>query len=247
MSLCSTESDLFYAGAGQPNIIAVARRFGDAFLITLATQKNSNAALNLAQINATATIRVPGLTAPAAGNALTLTARLQGSVYVYRDDTDGAPVLYQVDSWHEATHPLYWKADAALLEAELFSGHLSPRGASVMRTLRAQNSSAGDFRGFRTFVDLSAAERLGVIVSFPLSEHGITATSGRSIRVRVLARGPAPAANGVRFVPELSVAAAGVEPVSEYQGWAWHSATVAGPVISLAGTSWVDQLQVEKL
>ena len=44
--------------AGQPNILAIARRWEGAFLLSLAAQRNSNAALNLGNKSASAMIRV---------------------------------------------------------------------------------------------------------------------------------------------------------------------------------------------
>ena len=245
--------------AGQPNIMAIARRFHDAFLLTLATQKNSNAALNLLNKNASAVIRVPGLTAGGVDAVLTVTARLQGSVYVFRDDTEGPPVMYQVDSWHEASHPTYWPHDTGgvTLEAELFSGHLSHRGASVMRTLRARGSDEGDYRGFRTYVDLGAAARQGVVLEYPLAEHGmIGGCGGGGWRVRLLmrtARGAHQAdpcrVNGVPLEPESEGGGSDKDSDSsdEHEDWVWHVAenvVVVGSSVVLTGGGWVDQLEI---
>jgi hypothetical protein len=68
---------------------------------------------------------------------------------------------------------VYWKqhqgtdgASAIQLEAELFSGHLTVAAAAkakaILRTFRARGSAAGDFRSFRTCVDLA------VVVVVPL-------------------------------------------------------------------------------
>ena len=251
--------------AGQPNIMAIARRFDDVFLLTLAAQRNSNAALNLLNKNASATIRVPGLTVGGVDAVLSVTARLQGSVYLFRDDTEGSPVMYQVDSWHKASHPMYWPHDTAsageatTVEAELFSGHLSHRGASVMRTLQARGSNEGDYRGFRTYVDLGAAARLGVALEYPLAEHGIAVGGGGGCRVRLLMRTGGRVdpclANGVPLVPEVEEGGGGSsgKDGDEHEGWAWHVAegVVVGSSVVLTtaggeggGGGWVDQLEV---
>lgn len=248
--------------AGQPNIIAIARRAGPVFLLTVATQKNSNAALNLVNKNATAMVRVPGLTMNGVETILTVTARLQGSVYVFRDDTEGEPVVYQLDSWHEATHPIYWAAleQGVSLEAELFSGHLSHRGASVMRTLRAPGAAnSGDFRGCRTYVDLGMAAELGFVVEYPLREHGLTAAAlGDELwRVRVLMRNSTgstlPRVNGVALTLDVS---AEMNAVHHAMGdmmsateWVWYEAAgvAVDSSIVLSGVDsggWVDRLVV---
>jgi hypothetical protein len=256
--------------AGQPNIIAIARRAGAVFLLTLAAQRNSNAALNLVDKNATAMIRVPGLTIGGVDTMLTVTARLQGSVYVVRDDTEGAPVFYQIDGWHQDTHPMYWPTamseQGVSLEAELFSGHLSNRGASVMRTMRASGAAVGDFRGCRTYVDLGVAAELGVAIEYPLREHGLTvARDGDGWYVRVLMRIPAgralPTVNGVSLALDVSaearaqhlegrIAANGIAAAE----WVWY---VAGGVVAESTTAsiivlngvengggWVDRLEL---
>jgi hypothetical protein len=196
-----TKSPLLWAG--QPNILAIVRRFEGAFLITLAVQRNSNAKLNLPQPTTTAAIRVPGLattgTDGASEGVVKLDAAVQGSVYVYRGGggssggsggggragtaAAAAPVVYQLDGWHRPTHPSYWSQHggrvnhavgraALLLEAELFSGHLSATAAAAMRTARAVGAEVGDFRGSRTWVDLQAAAAMQLRVAYDLVEHG---------------------------------------------------------------------------
>ena len=251
--------------AGQPNIIAIARRAGPVFLLTVAAQKNSNAALNLVHKNATAMVRVPGLTMDGVETMLTVTARLQGSVYVVRDDTEGAPVVYQIDTWHEATHPIYWPAATSehgvSVEAELFSGHLSHLGATVMRTLRAPGTTNGDFRGFRTYVDLGVAAELGIAVEYPLREHGLTALAdgGGTWCVRVLMMrnsvdSTLPAVNGVGLSLDLSAETNTIqdtrgEGTSSAPEWVWYVApgVLVDSTIVLTGVgsgAWVDRLQI---
>lgn len=255
--------------AGQPNIIAIARRAGPVFLLTVAVQKNSNAALNLVHKNASAMVRVPGLTMNGVETMLMVTARLQGSVYVFRDDTVAAPVVYQLDTWHEATHPIYWPAvtseQGVSVEAELFSGHLSHRGASVMRTLRAPGAANEDFRGYRTYVDLGVAVELGVVVEYPLREHGLAAAAlgGGMWCVRVLMRSSAgsrsvalPRVNGVTLTLDTSAEANAVhhatgKMASNATEWVWYVATgvVVHSSIVLTGMDsggWVDRLALLK-
>ncbi len=42
------------------------------------------------------------------GHVITVTARVQGSVYVYEPHQPHGSRLQQLDVWHEATHPYYW-------------------------------------------------------------------------------------------------------------------------------------------
>lgn len=48
-------------------------------------------------------------------------ARRQGSVYVYRQDAIHSPVFYQLDGWHESSHPNHWSKDF-VFEAEVYDG-----------------------------------------------------------------------------------------------------------------------------
>eukprot|EP01043_Picozoa_sp_COSAG02_P051126 COSAG02_NODE_5344_length_4414_cov_5.903824_1_plen_998_part_00 len=238
--------------AGQPNILAIARHWDDAFLLSLATQRNSNAALNLGNKSASAMIHVPGIY-NVTGEALQLTARIQGSVYVYRNDTSGSsePVVYQVDGWHEATHPAYWTAASGpiVIEAELFSGHLSQDGAALLRTHRVEGSSRLDFRGARTCVDLQyAAEVSRFRVHYPLLEHGLGDLVARTVRVRVLLRHAESQSiandvrvNGQKVLPEGS-------ETSSPASWAWHAATVNtgfDTALVLSGSACIDQIAIQ--
>lgn len=78
---------------------------------------------------------------PGSGDTLplSLTAALQGAVYIYRNDTTALqPVLYQLDAWHEASHPSHWAATQAeymVVEAEMFSG--TPTAQSVVHLYHA--------------------------------------------------------------------------------------------------------------
>lgn len=46
-----------------------------------------------------------------ANQELTFEIRRQGSVYVYEKTADGKVLFYQLDSWHENTHPDHWNKD----------------------------------------------------------------------------------------------------------------------------------------
>lgn len=167
--------------AGQPNVVAVARKFDDAFLLTLAVQRYSNAALNLARPDVSVSLTVPGIS-----RSLNVVARLQGSVYVFRNDTGGsAPVLYQLDTWHQATHPSYWPTETVHVEAELFEGHLGRDSSVVIHTdLGPTALHTHDFRKFATYVDLSAAHSKGVNILYNLTHHGGVGNGDIRIRAR---------------------------------------------------------------
>ncbi|MDX2286347.1 MAG: LamG-like jellyroll fold domain-containing protein [Bacteroidia bacterium] len=84
------------------------------------------------------------------GNTLyRVMARRQGSVYLLDLRDPAAPVCVQLDSWHEADHPAYWKQEAGW-EAEVWDAADKAR----IRTARPAGAEAGDFRRFTTWIDL---------------------------------------------------------------------------------------------
>jgi hypothetical protein len=218
--------------AGQPNVIAVARRVGDAFLVTLAVQRGSNAALNLERTTVPALVGVPGIPKP-----FKVSARLQGSVYVYRNDTsNGVPVLYQLDTWHQASHPSYWPSTVVEVEAEMFEGHLSRHGAEAIRTdLTSATTDPHDFTLCTSYVDLGAAHTHGIDVVYNLT-HLEAATSGE---VRVRAR------RGV-----IGSLARDIPPTRMLEEWSWVTLTTglnvdadsSTDVLSLHGTAQIDRI-----
>ncbi|MEL6634352.1 MAG: hypothetical protein AAFQ83_23000 [Bacteroidota bacterium] len=79
------------------------------------------------------------------GQTLTCTFRRQGSIYLYDLSDKASPIFYQLDSWHEAGHPLYWTKDF-VFEAELADEdeHM------VIRTIPSTKSSV-DYTTYQTF------------------------------------------------------------------------------------------------
>jgi hypothetical protein len=65
------------------------------------------------------------------GESLSFNVRSQGSVYVY-DKSVSPALFYQVDGWHENTHPWFWSKDF-VLEGEL------PETASASYRARTHN------------------------------------------------------------------------------------------------------------
>ena len=91
------------------DILALARELDGAYLIAVTIQRQSNTARNLGSIGdrglgRLSRVHIPGLPTP-----VEVMARPQGSVYVYRNDSQtGKFVLKQLDAWHGPGHPLTW-------------------------------------------------------------------------------------------------------------------------------------------
>ncbi|MEL6134919.1 MAG: hypothetical protein AAFR59_16285, partial [Bacteroidota bacterium] len=79
------------------------------------------------------------------GQTLTCTFRRQGSVYLYDLSDKESPIFYQLDSWHEAGHPLYWTKNF-VFEAELADEDED----MVIRTIPSTKSSV-DYTNYQTF------------------------------------------------------------------------------------------------
>ncbi len=84
---------------------------------------------------------------------LHLTARRQGSVYVY-DPAEGTLVM--LDSWHEPTHPEWWSTHRRF-EAEVTDG----RSVDGLRTWRLRTDHAGpDYTRFVTYMEAVGPDRI---------------------------------------------------------------------------------------
>ncbi|MBI3511981.1 MAG: hypothetical protein HY064_15085 [Bacteroidetes bacterium] len=84
------------------------------------------------------------------GEKIKVNARKQGSVYIYDKSDSSNVIFYQLDSWHEASHPYYWSKDFEI-EAELFDDTLS----HSIRTDRPATVKKDDFTQFTTYIQLN--------------------------------------------------------------------------------------------
>ena len=136
---------------GAPNILAIARRIprggngsNDLYLLTVAGERLSNADLNFGGDRAVqiSEIALPGFPLDKKGQQVMfrIAAREQGSVVVYRNDSSSTkPVAYQLDTWHENTHPLLWPAASA---TALEERGLPRRGVAKVDNSEASSSSS---------------------------------------------------------------------------------------------------------
>lgn len=79
------------------------------------------------------------------GQSVTFEVRRQGSVYVY-DKTVSPAIFYQVDDWHESSHPWYWSKNT-MIDAAV-SDNISP----PIKTEVPSGTTAGDYTNHTTFV-----------------------------------------------------------------------------------------------
>src|SRR5690606_28531969 len=105
----STVNDMpfAFAASGAGHLVLV-RKLGDRYLIYGSVQPNSNYKGNAA-IESVTTIILEG-------RRVSFNIRRQGSMYIF-DLSGKQPVFYQLDKWHEYSHPYFWSGNFSL-EAE---------------------------------------------------------------------------------------------------------------------------------
>jgi hypothetical protein len=87
------------------------------------------------------------------GDELKINLRKQGSTYIYDKSDPGNTVFYQLDSWHEATHPYYWTKDF-VFEAEVTDDTIS----HLLKTELPPGAEKNDYTDFTTYVSFANAD-----------------------------------------------------------------------------------------
>lgn len=82
-----------------------------------------------------------------AGEQLTFTVREWGSVYFYDNTNTANKVFYQLDKWHEKSHPSYWSTDFGF-EAEVNDNYVP----SQLKTDRAAGMPIGNYVNSTTYI-----------------------------------------------------------------------------------------------
>ncbi len=102
------------------------------------------------------------------GQQLKFNVRRQGSTYIYDKSRSGDPIFYQVDGWHESSHPSYWSNNFNI-EAELYDN--GSTGANI-RTIVPNGTLAGDYTNYTTYIELSSGARINY--TFQPRKYGYT-------------------------------------------------------------------------
>ncbi len=89
-------------------------------------------------------------------------ARKQGSVYIFDNSSAANPIFYQVDKWHDWTHPEYWTKDFDF-EAEVFDNNINtPSIATIDNTTNAPVVAVNgvlDFTNSTSFASFTSASQ----------------------------------------------------------------------------------------
>ncbi|MEP7171131.1 MAG: hypothetical protein ABI855_17315, partial [Bacteroidota bacterium] len=139
---------LYQFSTGASNKVVVIRKKDSAnkYAITATIQNNSNT------INSTPLIDDAQITL--SSQTLKFKIRRQGSTYIYDNTNTAAPVFYQLDGWHESSHPWYWSKDFNF-EAELYDNTTATYN---IKTTVPSGTSAGDYRNFTSFITFPDAQ-----------------------------------------------------------------------------------------
>jgi hypothetical protein len=78
-------------------------------------------------------------------HTLTFEIRRQGSTYIYENTGDGRRIFYQLDSWHENSHPDYWSKDF-YFEAEVADSGLNDN------IIYTQSTKTDDYSNFVSYI-----------------------------------------------------------------------------------------------
>ncbi|HEY6159730.1 MAG TPA: hypothetical protein VI112_00865, partial [Bacteroidia bacterium] len=188
---------------GEPDVLVVVRKSntGNRYVISASLQAFSNSAPMPESKNVSVTFD---------GITLKLEARRQGSVYIYEKGDKGPDVFYQLDRWHEYTHPDWWTHDL-LYEAEVNDNNT----LSTVFT-ESYGNEKNDFTSFTSFVKLAP----GIAVRFtPVFK---TEPGQQYLYLRARASAPVPVyvkVNGKEIALKLKLPSTG-------KNWKWINAVL---------------------
>ncbi len=143
-----TPSPFYQFSTGATNKVVVIRKKDSAnkYAITGAIENSSNT-IGSAPLIDDAQITLNSQT-------LKFKIRRQGSTYIYDNTVPSAPVFYQLDAWHESSHPWNWSKDFTM-EAELYD---NTNATYNLKTTVPAGTASGDFRSFTTFITFPDAQ-----------------------------------------------------------------------------------------
>ncbi len=130
----------FWAGDLRKLVVVRKHNSINKYAITGTVQPNSNMVGN-AEEESIAKIYLDG-------QYVSFKVRRQGSTYIYDKSNAASPVFYQLDAWHENTHPSRWSKDFNL-EGELFD---NTNSQVSIKTQVPSGTTAGDFTNYTSYV-----------------------------------------------------------------------------------------------
>ena len=181
----------FRFNGGSPSKLIVARQLKSGstllhqYAITTSLQPSSNISGNVLNSDIVSFNLDPSLGI----NGIKINANRQGSTYIFDYTNTANPIFYQVDSWHENTHPDHWTKDFDL-EAKVFDNTTNtPTIATIDNTTNApvvlNGNSVLDFTNSTSFVSFANAGQ-SVEYNFQPRADGVANTYNFYMRARSL-------------------------------------------------------------
>ncbi|HNT80428.1 MAG TPA: hypothetical protein PKH65_07070, partial [Bacteroidia bacterium] len=144
----------FWAGDMSKLVVARKHSSQNKYVISGTIQPVNNMA-GSTQLNDVANVTIDG-------NNLKFNVRRQGSTYIYDRTVSTDPVFYQIDTWHENSHPSYWSKEFEL-EAELFDNN---NNAVKLKTKLPSGTSAGDYTNYTTYVTYPTSQSTATVLEY---------------------------------------------------------------------------------
>lgn len=142
-------SPAFQIPTGDDRIVVIAKKMKDKKLFAITgTIQNSSNKKDDAPKKAIAKIELDGM-------RLQFEVRRQGSVYIYDANDATHPIFYQMDGWHEASHPSRWTKDFNF-EAELYDNDAKN---IFIATETSAKQERGDYSNFTSYIYFSGNEK----------------------------------------------------------------------------------------
>jgi Ig-like domain CHU_C associated len=145
----SSIHEFSYAGS---SFFMVRKASGQNKYLVYGTQQQYSNIIGNAPISTQYKIDVP--TKPDI-DGLKFEIRRQGSTYIYDNSNASAPIFYQLDKWHESTHPSYWTSDFNF-EAEV-NDNVNNFNYNLV-TQRPTGVAPKDFTIYDTYIAFAASD-----------------------------------------------------------------------------------------
>lgn len=195
----------FWAGDHRKLVVVRRHNTVNKFAITGTIQPNSNMEGNT-ENESVATITLDS-------QQLKFKVRRQGSTYIYDKSNPSAPVFYQLDGWHEKTHPLHWTGDFNF-EAEL---HDNANAQVAVKTQVPAGTASGDFTNFTSYISWpnNTANPAPVEYQFTPRTNG---SSSYSLWIRARSRGGVTTSASIQVNNNTAVSIGCISDTA----WTWY-------------------------
>lgn len=151
----NTDGNTYRFNAGSQSRLVVARKMNGGapvYAITASVQPISNVAGNVTD-NQIATVNLD-----AGISNLKIKANRQGSTYYFDNTNTSNPIFYQIDRWHENTHPDRWTSDFDF-EAEVFDNSVNVPNIGTVNSLTNLPIINLDFENFTSYASFNNASQ----------------------------------------------------------------------------------------